>query len=159
MLLWMKRNFFCMASTGQLAEVQTLNKMFDDFQAQIGRYCCNFKLDIRTKFINRRWLVGIDQRLDVVPQQIVQRRQIARPRRPTDCNISWDNTFSKIDCDIRCVACGAVLLEPHVLQVHIIQLGRKILGYHWTVAIPIHSNVPVLIITAEEVRPNEAAGP
>ena len=56
------------------------------------------------------------------------------------------------------MACGAVLLEPHVLHINIIQLGPKLFGYHRTVASPIHSNVPVLILT-EEVRPNDAAGP
>ena len=50
--------------------------------------------------------------------------------------------------------CGAVLLELHVLQVLIIQLGPKILGYHLTAAIPIHSNVPVLIITEEAPNRN-----
>ena len=48
------------------------------------------------------------------------------------------------------MACGAVLLEPHVLHINIIQLGPKIFGYHRTVAIPIHSNGPVLIITGED---------
>ena len=32
---------------------------------------CNFTFDIRMKFINHRWLVGIYHRLDVVPQEIV----------------------------------------------------------------------------------------
>ena len=33
MPLKMKLDFFCMATTGTLAEVQTLNPIFDDFQA------------------------------------------------------------------------------------------------------------------------------
>ena len=38
---------------------------FCRFSNVIGRYCCNFTFNIRTMFINRRWLVGIDHVHDV----------------------------------------------------------------------------------------------
>ena len=66
-----KNPYSCKSTFDAIMNQTRFLSIFDDFQALIGRYCCNFTFDIRTKFSNRRWLVGIDHRLDVARQEIV----------------------------------------------------------------------------------------
>ena len=41
---------------------------------------------------------------------------------------------------VRCVARSTVLLEPHVVYVHIVQFGPKEISYHPSVALTIDSD-------------------
>ena len=38
---------------------------------------------------------------------------------------------------VRCVARSAILLEPHVVYVHIVQFGPKEIGYHHSVVLAV----------------------
>ena len=55
MPLWMKLDYFAWSPR---ARFQTLKPIFDDFQAYIGWYCCNFTFDIRTKFYTKFWIIS-----------------------------------------------------------------------------------------------------
>ena len=59
---------------------------------------------------------------------------------------------------LRTVACSAVLLEPHVVYVHIVQLGPKEIGYHHSVALVIDGD-DLTNVVFKKVWTNDASGP
>ena len=59
---------------------------------------------------------------------------------------------------VRCVARSAVLLKPHVVHVHIVQLGPKEIGYHRSVTHTVHGG-GLTNIVFKKVRTNDPAGP
>lgn len=66
--------------------------------------------------------------------------------------------MQNVHCGMGCVARGAVLLEPHVVRVHIIQFRPKEVGYHRPVALSIDGyGRPSFVL--EKVRTDDAAGP
>ena len=48
-----------------------------------------------------------------------------------------------------CVACGTVLLKPHVMQVKLLHFGKKKVEYHLTVRLTIRNYVTVCSIFEE----------
>ena len=68
--------------------------------------------------------------------------QIARPWWPIHVTSERDNHtlnlfMQNVHRGVRCVARNAVLLEPHVAYVHIVQFGPKEIGYHPSLALAI----------------------
>ncbi|GFV76242.1 hypothetical protein TNCV_4673311 [Trichonephila clavipes] len=66
--------------------------------------------------------------------------------------------LSKIDCGTSCVTCCAILLEPQLLDVMIVQLRNEKVSNLGSIPITIDCNV-VAIIVFEEVRTNDSTSP
>lgn len=145
-----------------LAVHHTVGLIFEYILDGMRLYLINCNADIVLEGVNCCWFVRITFVFDGSPQIIVQRCQIAAPRRPNDIRISADDAIiednaQKIERSVGCVTRGAVLLEPNVFQVFLFKFREQLIGNHGAVVVAIDCNGRSLLIFKK--LPNDAARP
>ena len=123
----------------------------------------NSNFDFVLQGFNRLWKVSVILILIGSPQKIVQRSQVIAPRCPIEIRIAADysifeNGAQKIDCCVRCVVTGPVLLKPNVVHVILSKFWKQKFDEHGMVTFAIDRNGDSLLIF-EERWTNEATVP
>ena len=111
-----------MTATAGLTVPHSINHIFQYIFDCLGFNPMNGNFDFVFRGLNRLWMVSVTLILNGSTQKIVQWGQITAPRRPIDIRISanysiFENGAQKIDCYVRCVSSGPVLLKPNVVHV------------------------------------------
>lgn len=142
----MEHHFIQMAASASLAVRHTVGPIFEYILDGMRPYLINCNADIVLEGVNCCWFVRITFVFDGSPQIMVQRCQIAAPRRPNDIRISADDAIiedsaQKIDRSVRCVTRSGVLLEPNVVQVFLFKFREQPISNHGAVAVAIDCNI------------------
>ena len=152
-----------MTATAGFTVPHSIKRIFQYIFDCLGFNPMNGNFELLFQGLNRLWMVSVTLILNGVKQKIVQKDQITAPKRPIDTRISVDysifgNGEQKIDCYIRCVASGLVLLKSNVVHVILLNVWKQKCIEHNTVTLAIHRNGGSLLIF-EEKWPNDATVP
>ena len=151
-----------MSSAASHGGMDPSGPVFNDSAAQIWLNLSDGIGYVDFKGIGRLRLIGIDLQLQETPQEKVQQGQIARSLWPIHITSARDNHTLKLFMKnvhrcVRCMAYNTVLLEPHVIYVHIVQFGPKEIRYHPSVALTIDGD-GITNVILKKVWTNDAAG-